>query len=56
MYKDLIKISTYARSIGKSCECIRIWIRSGKWKEGKDYVSIDGVIFIKKDRDEEVGH
>lgn len=47
MYSNLKKVSSYARSIGKSVELIRVWIRSGKWVEGVDYVIIDGVTFVK---------
>ena len=44
--ENLVKVSTYARSINKSVELIRKHIREGKWKENKEFIKIDGVIFI----------
>ena len=42
----LVRVSTYARSINRSIELVRIWIRTGKFKENEDYIRIDGLIFI----------
>lgn len=43
---DLVKVSTYAKSIGKSSELVRLWIRKGDWTKGKEYVLIDGMPFV----------
>lgn len=48
LLKDLVKVSTYARNIGKSNELVRSWIRSGKLNEDNGLVVIDGVMFINK--------
>lgn len=48
LLKDLVKVSTYARNIGKSNELVRSWIRSGKINEDNGLVVIDGVMFINK--------
>lgn len=44
--KKLLKVSNYAKSIGKSTELIRVWIRTGKWTYGKEVIMIDGVTFV----------
>lgn len=46
LIKDLVKVSTYARNIGKSNELVRSWIRSGKLNEQNGLVIIDGVMFV----------
>ena len=43
---NLVKISTYADIIGRSVGTIRNWIKSGKFRNGFEYVTIDGVQFI----------
>ena len=43
---QLVRVSTYAKRIGKSVELVRHWIRTGKFKEGREYIVIDGVTFI----------
>ena len=45
-FNKLVRVSTYARSINRSIELVRIWIRTGKFKENEDYIRIDGLIFI----------
>ena len=44
--ENLLRVSTYAKRIGKSVECVRVWIRTGRFREGKECVTIDGVTFI----------
>ena len=50
MNKNLVKVSTYAKMIGKSTELVRIWIREGKFKIGKEVEVIDNVQFINLDK------
>lgn len=45
----LVKVSTYANMIGVSVELIRFRIRTGKYRENKEYVKIDGYILINLD-------
>lgn len=45
----LVKVSTYANMIGVSVELIRLRIRTGKYRENKEYVKIDGYILINLD-------
>ena len=42
----LVKVSTYAKMIEKSVETVRVWIRTGKFREGIEYEKIDDVVFI----------
>lgn len=46
--KDLVKVSTYAKMIGKSTELVRFRIRTGIYEENKDYYNLDGVFLIDK--------
>ena len=44
--KNLVRVSTFAKNIGKSTECVRVWIRNGFLIKNKEYFVIDGVYFI----------
>lgn len=46
----LVRVSTYANMIGKSVETVRVWIRTNKFREGIEYVVIDGIKFINLDK------
>ena len=44
-FKNLVRVKTFAKEIGKSTECIRSWLSSGFMKA----TIIDGCFFIDTD-------